>query len=206
MQQIDSYLWTTFQEDEHEFSSEMEREWRENQQNHSFQQLIEMFPEAKPAAIRGLKSEIKKCQNDLDEADNAEREWKNTIQWKYKTSDQPFLEALLNVLYIEPLRKDKQRLINRNRAYLNSFDPKKSTTGVSAEQIEIARQVPIATFVKVTPNRKTVCLFHNDSNPSMHVYKNNTAYCFVCNKYADVIDIVMVQSGRTFVEVVKSLL
>lgn len=56
-------------------------------------------------------------------------------------------------------------------------------------QKERAKSYPIHQLVKVNRQRRFLCPFHNDSEPSMYLYPNNTAYCFVCNHYADAIDI-----------------
>ena len=49
--------------------------------------------------------------------------------------------------------------------------------------------------VKVNNKFMAVCPFHNDKNGSMKVYKNNTYFCFACQKSGDVIDFVQGMEG-----------
>lgn len=64
-----------------------------------------------------------------------------------------------------------------------------AVTYTDDSQLTRAKLFPIEKLVRVNGKRFFVCPFHNDTNPSMHLYKNNTAYCFVCDTYADAIDI-----------------
>lgn len=76
---------------------------------------------------------------------------------------------------------------------------------ITPEMIAQARSYPIDKIIDVKRN-KALCLFHDDHNPSMHIYpKTNTGYCFTCNTYHDVIDICMKKYNMKFVEAVKFL-
>ena len=46
---------------------------------------------------------------------------------------------------------------------------------------------------------------HDDPNASLHVYKNNTWWCFGCQQGSSVIDFVMKMQKCGFVESVKYL-
>ncbi len=72
--------------------------------------------------------------------------------------------------------------------------------------VEKARTYPIRDLIKVNRQHKAVCLFHTDKDPSMHVYKDNHAYCFVCNKRADAINIYMALNNCSFKEALKALI
>jgi len=50
------------------------------------------------------------------------------------------------------------------------------------------------------------CIFHNEDTPSLCVYtKDNSFYCFGCNKWGSAIDIYMHQNGVEFVKAVKEM-
>lgn len=75
--------------------------------------------------------------------------------------------------------------------------------------VERAREFPIETLIakygfKVRMN-KMKCPFHDDPNASLHVYKNNTWWCFGCQQGSSVIDFVMKMQKCGFVEAVKYL-
>ena len=52
--------------------------------------------------------------------------------------------------------------------------------------------------VKVNNKGMAVCPFHNDKNGSMKVYKNNTYFCFGCQKAGDIFDFVQHMEGCDF--------
>ena len=81
--------------------------------------------------------------------------------------------------------------------------PKKSEVGVSNTDIENAKQFPINHLIEVK-QKKAKCLWHDDKNPSLHVYRDHV-YCFVCNKKADAIDIYMTLNNCDFVTAVKGM-
>lgn len=73
------------------------------------------------------------------------------------------------------------------------------------DKVVKAKRVPIRSLVKVDQHKKTVCLWHEDKNPSMHVFDDNHAYCFVCDTYADAIAFYMKLSGKDFLESVNEM-
>jgi len=55
-------------------------------------------------------------------------------------------------------------------------------------------------------NNKMVCIFHNDKDPSAHIYEdNNTGKCFGCDMFFDSISIVMKMENKDFVEALHFL-
>lgn len=52
-------------------------------------------------------------------------------------------------------------------------------------------------YGKEVKMHKTQCIAHNDSHPSMHVYKDSV-HCFACGYHGDIIDIVMRMEGVDF--------
>jgi DNA primase len=69
-----------------------------------------------------------------------------------------------------------------------------------------AKEFPITNMVEFNRAHKALCLWHTDSNPSMHYYKrNNMVYCFVCNQSGDAIDVAQKMYGLEFAAAVKKL-
>jgi DNA primase len=77
------------------------------------------------------------------------------------------------------------------------------TNGVTPD-ITQAKAYPIENIINVT-RHLALCPFHHEKTPSMHVYKDNHAYCFGCQKYADSIDIAMRVWNISFKEAVNRL-
>lgn len=83
-------------------------------------------------------------------------------------------------------------------AYIDKHQPHSYTaeTGKYAGDDEVlkAKSYPCTALIEFNREKNAVCLWHNDSTPSLHYYpKNNNCYCHSCGKYADVIDIFMTQ-------------
>jgi hypothetical protein len=71
--------------------------------------------------------------------------------------------------------------------------------------VERAKQVPI-TEILIFRNNKTKCLWHEDKHPSLSYHrKRNCVHCFVCDKDADSIDVVMEFMKLDFKSAVKYL-
>ena len=81
--------------------------------------------------------------------------------------------------------------------------PKKN--GLDDEMIERAREYPVKSLLpNPVKHNMTLCPFHDDHSPSMHV-NSNFVYCFSCNKGWNSIDFVMASKGYDFKEAVKYL-
>lgn len=187
----------------------LENEWKDSLPKYHFTELMKIFPEAKSVTKKILQDEIKKCKDDLAIAEKIELDGKNFIQWNSRERNQWYWLDVLDALLVKPFRDGREQTIRRNQFYINSMKKRKEgvkTSGVSPEQIYFAKKVPISTFLKVSHD-KALCLFHNDSDPSMHIYeKDNRYYCFVCNANGDVIDLVMALRNISFIDAVKSLI
>lgn len=82
----------------------------------------------------------------------------------------------------------------------------KTKDSITPENIEAAKEYPITDLLEFNRARKTLCLWHGDTQPSLHYYpKSNTVHCFVCEKNADSIDIYMHMNNVGFVQAVKQL-
>lgn len=59
--------------------------------------------------------------------------------------------------------------------------------------------------IDVTVSGFALCPWHNDETPSLKVYDDHV-YCFACNAYGDIIDILMAVEGMTRNEAVKFIM
>lgn len=91
--------------------------------------------------------------------------------------------------------------INRERA-----TEKKAVFQRDGTDLQRARSYPIKNLIKINSQHKAKCLWHDDKEPSMHVYADNHTYCFVCQKRADVIDVYMVLNNCDFKTAMTALI
>jgi hypothetical protein len=71
---------------------------------------------------------------------------------------------------------------------------------------EKAREIPIDTFIDFNNAHNAECLWHSDSNPSMHYYEDeNRVWCFSCNQGGDVIDVIQQLHDVDFVKALEIL-
>lgn len=82
---------------------------------------------------------------------------------------------------------------------------KPQTSGLTQEQIEQARQVPIDRIVTFTRG-KAVAWCHSDNNPSLtFMGKTNRAWCPVCDKWFNPIDVLTQRDAQSFTSAVRTL-
>jgi hypothetical protein len=106
--------------------------------------------------------------------------------------------------YILPIKNELAILQSRVNYLIGK---KVAQHKISPDEIERARAVPINTLIKVGRDNKARCPLpqHNDKTASLHVYRDNHAYCFGCGKRASAIDIYMALHSCDFKTAVKAL-
>lgn len=188
-----------------DFFMDMEKEHKDSLPSYSFQELMEIFPTAVPAAKRGVNANIKRVKEQISALDGY-RERRTKGLEKINIFDRPG--------YVEDIETDIADMLAEYEKELKTYyyhlshlkklemkkkgvEVKDSGTGITDEDVEMARRVKISNFIKVRHDRKAVCLFHSEKTPSMHVYPDHF-YCFSCNQKGDVIDIVQKQQGLDF--------
>jgi hypothetical protein len=104
----------------------------------------------------------------------------------------------------------------RRIAYLEKTNPtstelkmlkdKKIIRRITDEMVESAKEFPINQLLGEAQGGKYNCLWHDDTNPSMHYYKKtNSVYCFSCGTSGDAIDIYRRLYNTDFKTAVKNL-
>lgn len=184
-----------------------------------------------PTVIRaGMKYRIARANEALDQLVIKERSANQTI---LDYNERPVLEYILEEIKKE---KEKHRVaIRMAKGILNRYckpkkkppaplptdNPQQGITVTAPKPVERkiteldrdnAKMIPIEQIYggpwKHTGGTLTTrCPFHTEKTPSFTVYrKNNTFYCFGCQKGGDVIRFVMEQQNVDFKEAIKILL
>ena len=175
---------------------------------YSFAELVDTFPKALPVVRRATKKRIKDLHKEVNSLSEFREIWSNDIN-KMHYSKQPGMIAYLDDL-ISRIEAGYEKEIKKAQYQLdylaNLGKPKKEVRpdAITPERIARARAFPITDLIAVKRGT-ALCVFHNDHKPSMKVYPDGHVYCFSCSHYADVIDIDMKLSGRTFQESVRHL-
>lgn len=83
---------------------------------------------------------------------------------------------------------------------------KTSDRWVDPSLVEKANETPIDSIINFNRGDKAVCLWHNDTDPSLSYHrKGNFAKCFSCGKVASAIDVYMQINNCDFITAVKEL-
>lgn len=158
---------------------------------------------------RYLLNEIECAKEDLKEADRIEKRAKFIIDTKSASENHWFWEEVARILFIEPLRVGREQYIKQCVFKLSKLNNKKlkNKGGITDQDIMNAREVPITNFIDVNPNGWCKCPFHNETKSSFKYYpKQNSFYCYSCNKGGSVIDFIMQSQNIDFKSAVKFLL
>lgn len=203
-------LFTEKEDEEWHTLQRMEKEWALSLPiQNTIQQLMELYPPAKTAAMRAVRKDMKYVKSKISGLSDYREAWSNVINTK-KPKEQPALIKWLDASVAEyTLIYEKQlKKLGFELSYLQRLGhvetPETVKQGVTDVEIAMAKQTHISSLLDVK-RRMAKCLWHEDSNPSLHVYNDVRVYCFVCNKAADVIELYMTLNGCDFITAVKAL-
>ncbi len=164
-------------------------------------EIVATFPNGK-ATVKRL---IREHEAFLEEGRQTHEDTKQFFATKVSMFDVDICTKLVMSAYYGNLVEESEEALTRLRRLLHLYEPSKApTSGVTDSDIARAREYPIRELVKVRMNAAK-CLWHDEKTASMHVYPDNHAYCFGCQKRADAIDIAMQTQGLDFVAAVKWL-
>ena len=187
----------------------LEKEWKQNQVHYSLSQLLDIFPEMKPAVKKKLQAEIKQCKADMVRSEQVRVNFNNKILSKVKYENKWFYSMVRDILYVEPLTESREKRIKRNYFFLSALKSKfvkVTDSNVAEADIIRAREVPLTTFIEVNRAGFAQCPWHTDITPSLKVYQNtNRWYCFSCHAGTDVIDFIIKRDNCQFLEAIKTL-
>lgn len=199
-----------YTDEQHGLLEAIEYAHRASLPDYTLIQWLEIFPEARSAAIRGIRTRIKTERSKLSSL-NEYREimydgYVNTAKFKEQPERIEWLNEHIQGwidIYETEIRRltfELQRVEN-----IGKDEPLVSKNGFTEEELARAKMVPIDSLIKVGRNKKALCPWHSDRNPSLTV-KDNRVWCFPCDRGGDVIDLYMVLNGCDMVTAVKALL
>jgi len=196
-----------YTQNEIDYAEYLEKEQLKKKQVFSLHQWIEIFPTAKRRIRQNLQSHIKQFNADLGYALDIERQAKNLSNNIHRLQDKEFFMALVEALYINPLRKDKIRQIKRCKFLLSTLKPQDPNSDkITDKDIARAKEVPIDLYIEFNSAGFASCIWHHEAHPSLKYYKDqNHVHCFSgCGRH-DSIDVVMKLRQCSFSEAVKFL-
>ena len=126
---------------------------------------------------------------------------KSLFKKRYETSD----EVLKGSYDIDmDLYRDHIKKLNWEIQKLDdTYSPKDSDFKLN---LESAKSVSIqSVLVNPVIGNRTTCPFHEDKRMSMMIRRNNTVWCFHCNKSWDAIGYVMSYHGMSFRDAVRNI-
>lgn len=111
--------------------------------------------------------------------------------------------------FLDVLEEDHETELRRYKARIEMHKPRKDGLPahyVTSADVALAKMQPIKNYLpsKVIQN-KTLCLFHTDKQPSMHIY-GSTYHCYSCGAHGTSIDIIMKLRNCSFTVAVKFLI
>jgi hypothetical protein len=111
--------------------------------------------------------------------------------------------------FLDALEDKYEKQLAHFKLRIDMLKPRKEgepTPFLTPAEIALAKMQPIRNYIpnKIVHN-KTLCLFHTDSQPSMHLY-TNSYYCFSCGAQGDTIALVMKVYNRSFTNAVRFLI
>lgn len=161
-------------------------------------ELAELFPDAK-----GFLNEKRKEINEQLRALLADDENIHTLYPLYSQEPEREFRMWGN-------EKQRERLLTKRNyndsilMFMGKGGKKKAFEFQTA--LTRAKSYPIDQLVEVKHGSKALCVWHEEHNPSMHYYKkNNTVFCFSCNKGGDAIDVVRAMKDCSMVEALAFL-
>lgn len=113
----------------------------------------------------------------------------------------------ITIGFLDAIEELHERELIHLNIHINMLKPRKDgekTPYISPNDIALAKTIPISNFIKIPASKKILCLFHNDKNPSLHVY-GTSYYCFVCSANGTTIDIIMKLRNCSFTQAVRFL-
>lgn len=218
---IDKYITPQgdlYTDDDLDYIFWLERNWKNTLPHFSFQELMNIFPEAVKPARRGIKLKIKFYKKEIALLNNDQEEFYNNVICKAHFKEQNYLKELSEASRDKLVKKfsKKIRTYQFQLSYLDELEgkPRKDIVGGGVNEADIARakEMPIENFYLDKLNKRGkiaigLCEFHKEKTPSLTIYlKQNSFFCYSCQQGGSVIDYVMAQQNIDFLSAVKFIL
>jgi len=170
------------------------------------QELLEIFPEAKPV-LPQLLNEWQNKRSALTKELN--RKLQITKLGASNESDRFFWTEWFKFKYRDEISEADKNVSRLKR--LIALSNNDSRISSNENQIENALTVPISSVIQIKLRKSGnklcgLCPLHNDKSPSFFIYpESNSFYCYGCNKGGNVINLVRFLHNYTFPEAIKFL-
>lgn len=198
--------------DELDALDRIQKEWERTNQPLTFTQWVELFADEKPGIAKVLSAKHKRLGKTLKALDALLTERSEQIQRAYTAapSTELYKKSKERIALIEELIAERKKVLKKEIAIVQSHHDQVSGNEPKVGRVDDhligrAREYPIISLIKVGRDHKALCPFHSDTKPSLHVYPDGHAYCFVCGKRASTIDIYMAIHSCDFKTAVKAL-
>lgn len=184
-----------------------EKMWNDSRPEFSVRYLIEAFPTATNLLKKKLEREIADAERDIREADRLEKIYADIVYIGSSKKDEEFWTGLYASIFLEPLRKGREKSIRTNLFHISGLNGHAPSKGqITDSDIENAKGYPIESLIKFNHAGKAVCLWHEEKTPSLHFYrKGNRVRCFGCNRAEDAIGVYRALFNVDFIAAVKAL-
>ena len=153
---------------------------------------------------------LKEAKIKIDKLRKLEHQIDNIFFEQVSEDKRWFWQMLAEELYTTKPKQEIEKRMKRNAFLVASLErPQRlsKTSGVTEQDILMAKEVPIDTMVDVNRGGFAICLLHKEKTASLKVYdKTNTWHCFGCNASGDSIDLVQKLRDLEFIEAVKILI
>lgn len=128
------------------------------------------------------------------------REWIQDIPEEERVKmRRDHLLAVLKELKSTPFDPRVKPLLREIKIFTNKEE------GIKPEEVLRARDFPISELVHFK-RRLTLCIWHDEKTPSLHLFPDNHVHCFGCGKTGDAIAVSMQLNHCSFREAVAKLL
>ncbi len=181
---------------------------RESLPRDTIRQLMEIYPDARKHAIKAVKADIQAVKKDISELADFREAWQQVINVTH-FKKQPGVIAYVNEAeanYRARYEAELKRL-QFDLHFLTGAERDDAVVpddAITDDMIARAKAYPIKDIIKVNRAHKAVCPWHDDRNPSLHVYHDHV-YCFVEGRAGDSIDVYMSLNKCDFKTAVKAL-
>jgi hypothetical protein len=181
---------------------DLEAEWKRSLPRLSDEELLKLFPQAKPV----LKQRLKGYQKEME---NLAVEIRQDLSRIYEIIKDEFsvwfFEKIIEIWKGERLNWLSKE-VKKIKWALNFENFGEKGSEITDETIQRAKEYPFEQLIKFNRAKKALCVFHREKHPSLSLnLKTNRIKCFGCGINYDPIEYLMKTQNLSFIESVKYL-
>jgi hypothetical protein len=156
-----------------------------------------------PSALKTIKQLKKEYTAELEDINNQQKKIKQLVVGKVNTfKNIEFFQENAAILHTDTVR---QIFLIQRITFLDKI-LRQSKIVSSRDSIEEMKKIPITDFLEFNRAGFAKCIWHDEKTSSMKYYeKNNTIFCFGCQKHGDVIDVFAQINGISVADAIRKL-